>query len=149
MSSTTRGNRASRPVVEGPIAGGTGRPFVASTFFDLGHVGYSEAEYFLSGTATAYSSPAPLAGDGKWRVSPSATATYRTRVVVYRPIDSRRFNGTVIVEWLNVSGGLDAAPDWIMGHTQLIRAVTSGWVSRRSRSVSRVAVRRWACPQFR
>jgi len=27
----------------------------------------------------------------------------------------------VIVEWLNVSGGVDAAPDWIQGHVELIR----------------------------
>ena len=32
-----------------------------------------------------------------------------------------RFSGTVIVEWLNVSGGLDAAPDWISMHTEIIR----------------------------
>jgi alpha/beta hydrolase family protein len=122
MSSMTRGKRVSQPAVEGPIGGGTGRPFVASTFFDLGQVGYSEVEFFLSGTATGYASAVPLSDDGKWRVSPSGTAAYRTRIVVYRPIDPQRCNGTAIVEWLNVSGGLDAAPDWIMGHTELIRS---------------------------
>jgi hypothetical protein len=110
------------PAVEGPITAGMGRPFVASTFFDLARVGYSEAEYFLSGSAMAYTTATPLSDDGKWNITPGEAAAYRTRVVVYRPIDARRFNGTVFVEWLNVSGGLDAAPDWIMGHAQLIRA---------------------------
>ena len=110
------------PAVEGPITAGMGRPFVASTFFDLARVGYSETEYFLSGSAAAYTAASPLTDDGKWKVAPGEAAAYRTRVVVYRPIDAQRFNGTVFVEWLNVSGGLDAAPDWIMGHTQLIRS---------------------------
>jgi hypothetical protein len=56
-----------------------------------------------------------------WEVAPGETADYETRILVYRPIDRRDFNGTVIVEWLNVSGGVDAGPDWIMGHVELIR----------------------------
>jgi hypothetical protein len=27
----------------------------------------------------------------------------------------------VVVEWLNVSGGVDAAPDWVTQHTELVR----------------------------
>jgi hypothetical protein len=38
-----------------------------------------------------------------------------------RPIDPGRFNGTVVVEWLNVSGGVDAGPDWILAHNELVR----------------------------
>jgi hypothetical protein len=38
-----------------------------------------------------------------------------------RPIKPRRFNGTVVVEWLNVSGGADAGPDWTLGHNELMR----------------------------
>ena len=48
-------------------------------------------------------------------------AQYTTRAVVMRPIDPHRFNGTVVVEWLNVSGGADAGPDWILAHNELIR----------------------------
>jgi hypothetical protein len=40
---------------------------------------------------------------------------------VYRPSDPSKFNGTVIVEWLNVTGGLDDAPDWVLTHNELIR----------------------------
>jgi hypothetical protein len=119
---TTRGGGVSIPTLEGPITGGKGMPFIASTTFDLAQVGYSEVEYFISGTATAYTSVGALSDDGNWTVAPSDTAAYKTRILVYRPIDRSQFNGTVVVEWLNVSGGLDAAPDWITGHTELIRA---------------------------
>jgi hypothetical protein len=40
---------------------------------------------------------------------------------VYRPVDGSRFNGSVFVEWLNVSGGVDAAPDWTTAHVELMR----------------------------
>jgi hypothetical protein len=84
-------------------------------------VGYSQAEFFISGTAASYTKNGQLKDDGKWTVTPSTEAAYKTRILVYRPIDPSRFNGTVIVEWLNVSGGLDAAADWLGAHTELIR----------------------------
>ncbi len=120
-SSVARGGSVSSPAIEGPVGGGSGKPFVGSTTFDLGQVGYGEAEYFISGTASAYVNAGSLSVDGLWTVTPSATAAYKTRILVYRPLDPTKFNGTVIVEWLNVSGGVDAAADWIMGHTELIR----------------------------
>ncbi len=49
-------------------------------------------------------------------------APFTTRVVVRRPLDPARFDGTVHVEWLNVSGGLDASPDWTYAHVGIIRA---------------------------
>jgi len=117
-----RGAEVASPLVEGPVTGGDGVPFVAASLFDLSEVGYRQEEYFVAGTATAYRNLAPLGLDGMWQVEPAATADYRTRILVHRPIDARRFNGTVIVEWLNVSGGLDAAADWIMAHTELTRS---------------------------
>jgi hypothetical protein len=108
------------PTVDGPITS-PGSAFVASTSFDLGQVGYRQEEYFLSGTATAYTSAAPLTSDGAWSVTPGDTAGYKTRILVNRPIDPKKFNGTVVVEWLNVSGGLDSSPDWLLGHVELIR----------------------------
>ncbi len=53
---------------------------------------------------------APVGNDGKYSAVATSTAPYTTRAVVMRPINRRRFNGTVVVEWLNVSGGADAAP---------------------------------------
>jgi hypothetical protein len=91
------------------------------TSFDPKVVGYRQSEFFLSGTASAYAMTAPANNDGKFSSVPTGTAPYTTRAVVMRPVNPRRFNGTVVVEWLNVSGGADAAPDWTLGHNQLIR----------------------------
>jgi hypothetical protein len=111
-------NGVANPSVEGPIAGS---PFVSATSFALADVGYQQAEYFISGTANNYVPNAALTSDGLWSVSKADQAAYKTRILVYRPIRAGDFNGTVIVEWLNVSGGLDAAPDWVMAHNELIR----------------------------
>jgi hypothetical protein len=108
------------PTVAGPITS-PGSAFVAGTLFDLAPLGYVEEEFFVSGTATAFTSAAPLGSDGRWTAAPGDTAAYTTRVLVHRPASPRKFNGTVIVEWLNVSGGLDAAPDWIFAHSFLMR----------------------------
>lgn len=109
------------PTIEGPVTGGSGAPFVAATTFDPAEVGYIQEEFFISGTASAFTATTPLPADGKWTVTPGATAPYKTRIVVYRPAKKGKFNGTVLVEWLNVSGGLDAAADWIAAHTELMR----------------------------
>ena len=109
------------PTVEGPITGGKGTPFVVSTSFDLAQVGYTQQEYFISGTASAYTSTNTMAPDGKWTAVPGSSAPYKTRILVYLPAKPKKFKGTVVVEWLNVTAGLDAAPDWTATHTELIR----------------------------
>lgn len=111
----------------GPVTGGTGKPNLVSTSFDLGSVGYQSEEYFLSGTAIAYTSPTALTTDGRWSVQPASTAPYTTRLVVYRPSDPKRFNGTVALEWLNVSAGFASPPDWLSAHVAMIRDGTA-WV---------------------
>jgi hypothetical protein len=108
------------PAVEGPIAGAA---FIQSTNFDLAEVGYAQAEFFISGTATSYTSMGDrvLDSEGFWEAAPADSAPYKTRIVVNRPIDPGRFNGSVVMEWFNVTAGLDAAPDWTTMHTELIR----------------------------
>src|SRR6266516_4722864 len=106
------------PKVTGPVAGQA----ASLSAVDLAAHGYVEEEFFLEGTARAYEPTGPLAADGRWSVKTSTTAPYRTRVLVRRPKDPSKFKGTVEVEWLNVSGGLDAAPDWGLGHAELLRS---------------------------
>jgi hypothetical protein len=113
--------------VTGPVTGGAGVPRVASTGFDLADVGYVTEEYFLEGTATAYDAAKPLKSDGKWAVKPVSTAPYKTRIVVYRPEKAKDFNGTVVVEWLNVTAGFDSAPHWQWAHNAIIRS-GAAWV---------------------
>ncbi len=112
--------RTPAPTVTGPITAGTrGFPFTASAV-DLRSHGYAEQEYFFSGTAHTFTSQAPLASDGRWQVQPASPASYTSRMIVRAPIDPKKFNGTVIVEWLNVSAGRDIDVDWDYGYNELI-----------------------------
>jgi hypothetical protein len=137
---TIRAGDVARPTVT-PATGGGGVPVVPGlTAFDLADVGYEQSEVFLSGSATAYQPTAPLGTDGKYSVAAASTAPYTTRAVVLRPSNPRRFNGTVVVEWLNVSGGADAGPDWILAHNQLIREGFA-WVGMSAQKVGVDALR--------
>ena len=136
--------QAANPTVEGPITGGgaadccivnfgplsvdlrtqgyvPGTPFYAGVSFDEAEVGYRETEYFISGTAMSYMATDALRSDGQWSVAGADAADYVSRIVVLRPMDDAAFNGTVVVEWFNVSGGVDAAPDLTQMHTELMR----------------------------
>jgi hypothetical protein len=113
---------AANPTVTGPVTGGKGAIVLpGTTRFSLSSVGYTQSEFFISGKASSYAPTAPLGSDGKWQVAPATTAPYTTRIVVYRPADPARFNGTVVVEWLNVSAGIDAAAEWLYSHNEMIR----------------------------
>ena len=72
--------------------------------------GYTDEEFFASGTASAFRATSDPS-DGRWKIAPTTSATYRTRIVVRLPKNPKRFNGTVVVEWLNVSSG-ESSPDW-------------------------------------
>ena len=85
------------PEVTGPVSGGShGWPY-GSSYTDLTPRGYVEEEFFFEGTARNYGASAPS----------MPTAPYRSRMVVRRPVDPARFNGTVLVEWLNVTAQKD------------------------------------------
>jgi hypothetical protein len=110
------------PEVIGPVTGGThGRPFTSAAV-PLGLAGYTEQEYFLKGTATSYSQAGTWGSDGRWAARPAGTAPYKTRILVRRPADPARFNGTVVVEWLNVSFNVDVDPDFLYESAELLRA---------------------------
>ena len=99
-----------------------GKPALLLGGFDIGSVGYAADEFFVSGTATSYTPAGEVGDDGRWDVTPSDTADYTTRIVVLTPADRAQFNGTVLVEWLNVSGGIDAPAVWMMAHREVVRA---------------------------
>jgi hypothetical protein len=84
--------------------------------------GYVASEYVAAGTATSYKADGELAQNGKWTFVPDGKAKYRTRVAVRGPENPEDFSGTVIVEWLNVSGGVDSAPDYDMTFEEIARA---------------------------
>jgi hypothetical protein len=88
---------------------------------DLNALGYTQREYVASGTASSYKAKGALARTGHWTFTPDGQAPYRTRVVVRVPSDPAKFSGTVMVEWLNVSGGVDANPEWASTEEELTR----------------------------
>jgi hypothetical protein len=97
------------PIIE-PVQA-TGTAFNA-TSLALPAVGYVEEEFYLRGSASRYRivdtmGAAQLIDSGH---------PYATRVLVRRPVDAARFNGTAVVEWLNVTTGQDI--DFVFGATQ-------------------------------
>ena len=110
------------PTVIGPIPATPGDPSHNYPFFsttvDLAAYGYVEEEFFLEGTANRYSTP----------TMPPATGSiidsghpYRTRIVVRRPVSPDDFNGTVLMEWQNVTAGYDIDALWDISHDHFIR----------------------------
>lgn len=112
----------SNPTVTGPIAAlaPPGDPSHAYPFFatpvDLAGFGYVEEEFFLDGFANRYSTPPLTTGSvidgGHW---------YRTRMLVRRPASASNFNGTVLMEWLNVTAGFDLDAAWLQLQDHFIR----------------------------
>ena len=97
------------PKVSGPVTGGKhGRPF-ASYLGDISEIGYVEEEYFIEGEASVYEFIGEFPTDGRFNVKRAGTQPYKTRLLVRRPADPAKFNGTVLVEWINVSAGFDIA----------------------------------------
>ena len=95
---------------------------LGTTNIGLPNYGYQKSEFFITGKARSFAPTKPQTTDGKWSIKTVDSKDFKTRMVVYRPSDATKFNGTVIVEWLNVSGGTEAGSSWIMAHTELIRS---------------------------
>ncbi len=124
--SATRSPTVQRPA--GPVAdvselsGGNG-PYLGSAHPPvLKPFDYAQHEYVASGTASAYQAAGTLSPDGRWTVTPSTTAAYRTRILVRRPAKASAFSGNVIMEWLNVSSGIDSDPEWATLHEEIVRS---------------------------
>jgi Alpha/beta hydrolase domain len=116
-----RGRGVPRPQVIGPITGGAhGRPFTSSPL-PLKPAGYVQQEFFIRGKATGYLPVGKWTSNGRWRARPAETAPYETRILVRRPANPAKFNGTVVVEWLNVSFQVDVDPDFLYESQQLLR----------------------------
>jgi hypothetical protein len=111
--------------IAGPLTGGGGINLVASSSPEL--EGWIREEYTIDGDAVRYTADGALAADGMWSFSEGDSATYRTRIVVVHPEDPTRFNGTVVLEWLNVSAGFDSPPDFAYLGDELIRS-GSVWI---------------------
>ena len=101
-----------------PVAGGRGQPFGALATVPPG---YLEEERFLSGTATSFAKDGRWDVDGMWSAKPASTAAYTVRMLIRRPTDATRFNGIVIVEWLNVTAQSEGAADFMQMQEEIVR----------------------------
>lgn len=106
--------------ITGPIAAdeagsGTLNTIYSASAIDLEEAGYVEEEYFIEGRANRYSSPELETAE-----IIDSDHRYKTRLIVRRPQPSD-FNGIVIVEWINVTGGPDKDIDWWQSGAHFLR----------------------------
>lgn len=80
----------------------------------LSRYGYSEQEYLVSGTAQG-STPGYAQSAG------SPALPFTTRIIVRHPVNPKRSNGTVVLEWMNVSLQQDTDVDWLEGYREIMR----------------------------
>ncbi|MFL5268246.1 MAG: alpha/beta hydrolase domain-containing protein, partial [Stellaceae bacterium] len=140
----TAGAAVPNPIITGPIPstvplGDPSRdyPFFA-TDINLAQYGYVEQEYFMQGSANQYTTPAGATG-----AAISTGNQYKTRLVVRRPISPSTFNGIVILEWYNVTGGLDAELDWFQTRNYLL-AQGYAWIGVSAQMVGVNYLRTWS-----
>lgn len=109
------------PTVVGQLTGGTPAVPVNAMPAELRQrFHYTETEFAVEGTARTFTPVGPLDADGQWTVKTTGGAHYRTRLLVRAPADPKKFNGTVFVEWLNVSSGQDLDPEFGFNHKALL-----------------------------
>jgi|GEM_PF-123951 len=104
------------PTIEGPIPVTPTSQIFMRTNVPLAKYGYTEDEYFISGTGFTYTTTGAVNVTGAKITTggPNGNGTYpfKTRIVVRRPENPAAFNGKVIVEWQNVTAGFDLEPEW-------------------------------------
>src|SRR4051794_11916669 len=92
------------PIVTGPIQHGIRGGAYNRSRFPLIN-GYVEQEFFFAGVARA--------ADG-------TTAPYKSRILVRRPSDPKKFNGSVVLDWDNVTVPDDTDVGWLPMHTTIM-----------------------------
>ena len=104
--------------------------------------GYVEEEYFIEGTANRYNTPTGATGSVIDGGHP-----YKTRVIVRRPADAKNFNGTVLVEWTNVTNGFDAENFWFFSWEHVVRSGYA-WVGVSAQRVGVDRLRSWNATRY-
>jgi hypothetical protein len=84
---------------------------------DYAGLGYVEEEYFVEGVANRYNTPTLTTGS-----IISSGHPYKSRLIVRRPTTPAQFNGTVIVEWVNVTSGYNNDAMFKASTAHLLRA---------------------------
>jgi len=136
------------PNVIGPVRNTTllkdpehGYPFNA-TPMDLKKAGYLEEEFFIEGKANRFLTSATANA-----IPYDGGNPYLTRIVVRRPATASKFNGTVIVEWTNVSQGHDHEADWFQAAEHFMRSGYA-WVGVSAQAVGVQALTQWSPSRY-
>jgi hypothetical protein len=120
-------------------------PFMAADF-NLSTFGFQEQEFLIEGKANSYNTNFSLQDltttDNTYPLTQNATVVstgnpYRTRMMVYRPTDPAKFNGTVIVEWVNASNAWDTPIHWFEQKNMIMRdGYAYVWISNQDMTIS-------------
>jgi len=136
------------PNVIGPVRNTTllkdpthGYPFNA-TPMDFKKAGYIEEEFFIEGKANRFVTSATANA-----IPYDGGNPYLTRIVVRRPATASKFNGTVIVEWTNVSQGHDHEADWFQVAEHFIQSGYA-WVGVSAQAVGVQALTQWSPSRY-
>ena len=115
-------------------------PFFSATDL-LGPYDYVEEEFYVEGLAPAYAT----ARNDTATLAPGGPFAYKTRVIVRRPKSATKFNGTVILEWSNVTAMHDFEIDWGWSHDHMMRrGFAYGAVSAQTNGVaSPTGLKKW------
>ena len=105
-------------IVDGPVETRS-TPFLA-WYQDLSEVGYVEEEYLVAGKANIYEYIDDVAQRPEVRVA-TPDVPYTTRILVRKPRNPSRFNGTVLVDVLNATAGWDGDAVWYGNFEYIIR----------------------------
>lgn len=128
------------PVTSGPVEGGfRGRPWggTSETLAPLEPFDFVQEEYFFSGTAEARDNKGEPSG---------GTAAFTSRLLVQRPRLAENFNGTVLMEWFNVTGQMEQSVLWAATHPELLRegyAYVGVSVQQTGTTTSPLAIKLW------
>jgi len=134
--------------VAGPIPvrvtpGDPSNDFVFSmSDMDLAGHGYIEQEFFVEGIANRYTRPEMETAEVVDGGHP-----YKTRFIVRRPAAAADFNGTVVVEWNNVTAGRDLDIDWLQVGEHLMRNGYA-WIGLSAQRVGVDQMREWSPARY-
>lgn len=132
--------------ISGPISGGgRGWPFGVPVSIPAN---YRQDEYFVEGTANRYrpAAGAEMGPDGDWSAEQAGSAQFRTRIVVFRPVQEADFNGTVVITWNNVTAGYELfdmpeSPEALSGYS--VVALSAQRVGVHGVGEQRLGLRSW------
>ena len=113
-----------------------------STPLDLAKHAYVEEEFFIDGQANSYNTPAGLTGSVK-----DSNHPFKIRIVVRRPKSAAKFNGSVVVEWYNVSQGHDGEYDWFQSAEHMLDTGFA-WVGVSNQKVGVSSLKEWSPTRY-